>query len=167
MPGAYVKIQIQGSGQARERTGRFGERLDSRSRIIMEDAASYTQKIAQGLAPKDLGRGAASIHTEPADMAYAIKAIWVVSPLKYMYVQEYGRTAGRRGPPPNALRGWASRHGFRTDRGTLFVLSRSIGRKGYRGKYFMKEASQKAEIYIRRRVARDGAAFIQRAWEAS
>lgn len=39
---------------------------------------------------------------------------------------EYGTVA--HFPPPNALAGWADRHGFDTDDSTLFVLARAIAR---------------------------------------
>lgn len=61
------------------------------------------------------------------------------------YVEE-GRSAGKR-PPGEALRGWAERHGFLTgkvnqDRGKLYVLARSIGRRGIAGKHILDRAKK-------------------------
>lgn len=63
----------------------------------------------------------------------------------YAYVQEFGRKAGGRMPPPDALRSWARRHGFGTSKGALFVLARAIARRGTKGRFFMHHAAQAVE----------------------
>lgn len=70
----------------------------------------------------------------------------VYSPLVYARTMEYGRPAGARMPPPNALEGWARRVGMlngKTDKqvtATLFALARSIGKKGTRGYFYFAKA---------------------------
>jgi hypothetical protein len=58
---------------------------------------------------------------------------------------EYGRRAGARMPPPNALATWARRHGGIDP----FVLARSIGRKGIKARPFLHPALRSAEDKIR------------------
>lgn len=85
----------------------------------------------------------------------------VYSDMMSAVVMDQGRRAGAKMPPPNALAGWASRHGFATDPGTLFVLARSIGRRGRPGRFFMQKAADK----VRRALpgfARDVVAAIER-----
>ena len=57
-------------------------------------------------------------------------------------------------PPPQAFAGWAARHGIPTDKGTLFVLARSIGRKGIRPRKFLSGPLQRAENGMSARLAR-------------
>lgn len=59
--------------------------------------------------------------------------------LVYAPVMEFGRRPGRM-PPPQALAGWARRHGFPDT--ALFVLARAIARKGIRGRFYMRRAAQ-------------------------
>jgi hypothetical protein len=60
------------------------------------------------------------------------------SPLVYAPVMEEGRTPGAKMPPPEALRAWvALKVGADVD---PFVIARSIGRKGIKGKHMLREA---------------------------
>lgn len=77
---------------------------------------------------------------------------------RYARTMEKGRKRGRKPPPANRLRGWAKRHGIPTDKGTLFVLARSIGRRGIRGRFFMRKGKRKAQqksLGVMRQAGRD------------
>lgn len=56
----------------------------------------------------------------------------------YAQVVHDGRRAGATAPPTSALAGWAGRHGI--PRSALFVLARAIGRRGSRGRPFLRNA---------------------------
>jgi hypothetical protein len=60
--------------------------------------------------------------------------------LEYFKVQEFGRRPGRRMPPPSALLGWLRRKGI--DPRAAFVIARSIGRRGLKGRFYMRAARE-------------------------
>lgn len=69
----------------------------------------------------------------------------VYSPLMSALIEEEGRRPGGRMPPPGALRGWAQRHGFPTNSGALFMLARSIARRGRPGRFYLRAATKDLE----------------------
>jgi hypothetical protein len=85
--------------------------------------------------PKDIGTGRTSIVSAQRGLMGVVS-----SPLAHVSIMDQGRRPGAKPPPTTALAGWASRHGFR---GSLFVLARSIGRKGIKGKFFYQKAADK------------------------
>lgn len=105
-------------------------------------AAIFTEGKARENAFKtmDTATGARSIFSEPVGTLGAR----VATNLGYMLVEEEGRRPGARPPPPEALAGWARRHGFDTSRGGLFVLARAIGRRGRKGRFHMARAAESA-----------------------
>lgn len=71
----------------------------------------------------------------------------------YYRVMEFGRRPGAKMPPPNSLRAWAASKGFT---GSLFVLARSIARRGIKGRFFFKagrEAAQRVMPQLLNRMA--------------
>lgn len=99
---------------------------------LLTSLALIGERTARIEAPKDTSAGARSIVSEVQPMM-----AMVYTPLAYMRVMNDGRAPGARMPPPDALAGWAQRHGFT---GSLFVLARSIGRRGIKGVHFMEKA---------------------------
>ena len=92
--------------------------------------------------PRDTGTGARGWRTiDTKGRAFDLEGS-VVNPLVYMAVQDIGREPGSAPPPPQALAGWARRHGFT---GSLFVLARAIGQKGWRGR-----GARKNRGYVKR-----------------
>ena len=73
---------------------------------------------------------------------------------QHAVVVHEGRRPGSKMPPPNALEGWASRHGIPTDPGTLFVLARSIGAKGTAPTKFLEKPFNEAIPGMNGRLAR-------------
>ena len=81
--------------------------------------------------PRDTGTGQRGFRKERATgRAFSLEGA-VVNNMIHMAVLDVGRRPGAKPPPPAALAGWARRHGFT---GSLFVLSRAIGRKGWRSR---------------------------------
>ena len=106
-------------------------------RILLKKASLFGERIAREGAPKDTVALARSIVSEASESSAR-----VFSPLNYALPMEEGRRPGAPMPPPEALRGWARRHGFV---GSLFVLARSIARRGIKGRFFLRAAKIKTE----------------------
>jgi phage gpG-like protein len=53
----------------------------------------------------------------------------------YAKFHETGRSAGRM-PPVGAMQAWATRHGA-----NAFLIARAIGRRGTKGKWYMRDAA--------------------------
>ncbi len=91
------------------------------------------RRARQG-APRDIGDLQRSIMTETKPLFARVH-----SNLVYHPVMELGRRPGARMPPPAALADWARRKGFT---GSLFVLARSIARRGIKGRFYMRAAAK-------------------------
>ena len=100
---------------------------------LMEDVAIIGERTAKQRAPRDTGALKRSIHS-----AAKPTSARVFSNLNYAVPVEYGRGRRKRMPPPNALSGWLRRHGIPAS--AAFVVARSIGRRGIKGRFFMKAA---------------------------
>ena len=76
-----------------------------------------------------------------------IKGI-VMSPLPYAIVMEKGRKAGATAPPTDAIRLWITRkkglRGREAD-SAAFLIARSIGEKGIKGRHMLEEGYEAAE----------------------
>jgi glycyl-tRNA synthetase beta subunit len=104
-------------------------------RSLLKKASLFGERAAREGAPRDTSALARSIVSESSESSAR-----VFTPLNYAMTVEEGRRPGAKMPPPEALRGWARRHGFQ---GSLFVLARAIARRGIKGRFFMKAATQK------------------------
>jgi hypothetical protein len=138
---------------------------DAISRLI-SSLALTAERVARQDAPKDTSALARSIVSDVRPMSAV-----VYSPLVYAAPMEAGRRAGARMPPPAALEGWAQRHGFLSGKkpseikGILFVLARSIGRKGIKAHNYFLAAKTAVEQQMPDLVA-DAITHIQQAWSA-
>ena len=97
------------------------------------------QRVAKEGIPRDtssLSR-ALTLETKPLQAR-----LYFNRDLIYAHVMESGRRVGAPMPPPLALAGWARRKGFE---GSLYVLARSISRRGIKGRFFMKAAREAGE----------------------
>jgi hypothetical protein len=99
----------------------------------MEDIAIVGERTAKQRAPRDTGALKRSIHS-----AVKPTSARIFSNLNYAVPVEYGRGRGKRMPPPNALHGWLRRHGIPVS--AAYVVARAIGRRGIKGRFFMKAA---------------------------
>jgi hypothetical protein len=79
-----------------------------------------------------------SWHSDPVSVIGS-KLIGVMgSPLIYSEVIERGRRAGAKMPPPAALQTWVERK--LGSGASAFVVARSIGRKGIKGRFMLSKA---------------------------
>lgn len=125
-----------------------------RRKLQPELYAEAVEKIIKGLvtlgwatagrkAPYFTGALKRSIHAEAKPTMGR-----VFSNLNYAVPVEYGRSPNRTPPPVGPLRRWASKKGI-----NVYALAKSIGRRGIKGRFFMKAALEamriKAPVFIR------------------
>ncbi len=109
-------------------------------RELLQKAAREGTRTAKGEAPKDTHALERSITPQVKPLS---ARVYTRRAATYFPVMEFGRRPGAKMPPPQKLRGWARRHGFGTTPGALFVLARSIARRGIKGRFFMRAGAQK------------------------
>lgn len=151
-----IYLDIQGIKQLRVKLGQFGGKINEEGNRIIEEIANETLEDTRLHAPKDLGGGARNMYVENYDLGAA-----VISPDIHMAVQEFGRTPGAKQPSTDQVAGWGTRHGF-TTKHSIFLLARSIGAKGFRGKLFMTGAAERANIRLRQKLNIAGTRIV--AW---
>lgn len=88
----------------------------------------------------------------------------VFTPLKSAKPVEFGRRKGATPPPMEAIRGWWRRHG--KPYGHPAALAKAIGRRGIKGRFFMKAALGKLRVILPGEVRRVGPE-IEAAWRRS
>lgn len=135
-----MKVELQGIQALLQRMANLQKFQPLKK--LLGDAALIAQREARQQAPQDTRTLARSI---AIDVQLFMARVY--TQLAYAPVMEYGRRAGAKPPPPEALAGWARRHHFG---GSLFVLARAIGRRGIKGRFFMK----KAEAAMRQSIPR-------------
>ncbi|MGD9889692.1 MAG: hypothetical protein AB7R89_25785 [Dehalococcoidia bacterium] len=124
--------------------------------LIVREAALTAQREARNEAPKDTSALARSILADIKPLSAEVS-----TSLAYAQAMEEGRRPGARMPPPAALAGWARRHGYG---GSLFVLARAIGRRGIKGRFYMRKGADATRRALPG-IVRRGAALIVRAWD--
>lgn len=156
-----LSIRIDGAARLRNRLARgediYGLPVQHAIRAILEGV----RKEAQARAPRDTGRLQRSLKVG-MDSRPVPRFGTVYSSLPYAKAVHDGRRAGATMPPPNALAGWAGRHGFT---GSLFVLARAISRRGIRARPFLRTAARNARGSIDREL-RKAAKAIEARWKA-
>lgn len=99
----------------------------------------------------DLGQIYNSFRIELKGIAnYDPLGLTVTNPAKHAPYVEYGTAP--HFPPPQALAGWASRHGFSTDPGTLFVLARAIAENPQPARPFFAPAGKQAIVELQEKI---------------
>lgn len=125
---------------------------------VLTDAAILGEREARAGAPKDTSELARSI-THEVKPTFAR----VYSTMNYAEVVEKGRGENKPPPPPKALYEWLDRHGI--DRQAAFVIARAIGRRGIKGRFFMKNAREKVDRALPGFIAK-ASAEIRARWGA-
>lgn len=125
-------------------------------KTLLTDLGLLAQRVARQEAPRDTAGLQRSLGLEVKPL-YAT----VSTALNYAPVMEFGRRPGARMPPPDALAGWARRHGLPAS--ALFVLARAIGRRGIKGRFFMAKAKTAVEAALPGRVDKMGKE-IEKLW---
>ena len=105
------------------------DRLGDDFKPVMDRALLAIEGSLRKEGPRDTGTGQRGFRKiAPTGRGFGLEGA-VVNNQIHMAVLDVGRTPGAKPPPPAALAGWARRHGFT---GSLFVLARAIGRKGWK-----------------------------------
>ncbi len=130
-----IVAQVSGLEKLKKRLGP-GVLNKALERGIAE-ASEISQEKAEGFVPRDTGAIANDLTTEVRGLEATI-----FSTLPHARLVEYGRKPGGKLPPPDALEGWATRHGFRSRGTSVFVLARSIAQRGIKGRFFMRRAGR-------------------------
>ena len=116
-------------------------------RNINERASLVVQREARAnaLEFRDTGALARSIQARVTDLTVVVSVPSNSPTSAYANVMELGRRAypdnngaNSHMPPMEAIRGWATRHGF--SEASTFILQRAINRRGIRGRLFMQRA---------------------------
>lgn len=100
-------------------------------------SALLVEAEAKRLVPVDTGNLRRTI-THRVDSAAVPLFATIGTNAPYAQVVHDGRGRGKPTPPVRALAGWASRHGIPANR--VFLIARAIGRKGIKGRPFLKDA---------------------------
>lgn len=147
---------------------RLGRALDPR--LVTEETEATVREAAlfaegrvreRSFATHDTSASARSWTSDVNGMSAS-----VYSPLLSALIEEEGRRPGAKMPPPGALAGWASRHGFPTNAGALFTLARSIARRGRPGRFYLKAATRDLEARLPE-MLRDAAHRIRARYESN
>lgn len=152
---AGLTLRISGDIHA---PGRLSGTLDSIVGSFIDQLLVIGERSAKSNIPKDTSAGARSIVSARSGLMGEVS-----SPLEYVSVMDQGRRSGAKMPPPAALLGWIRRHGLglgaswsvkshkrigskqtqqAQDLAIAFVIARSIGRKGIKGRGFFAEAAR-------------------------
>lgn len=109
----------------------------------------------------DTGRTAGSISHQISGSGPTLEGR-VGPSVRYGASIEFGRRAGARMPPVEALMGWVGRHpsGRGSRRSQAFALARSIQRRGIRPRPFLRPAYRSNRTAINRLFSRAGASVI-------
>jgi hypothetical protein len=106
----------------------------------MSEATRAIARSAQVKAPNFSGELAASMTSRVMTMGSQIigEVYSSASNPIYPLVMEYGRRPGAKPPPVEAIRPWVE--SVLGDGSLAYVVARSIGRKGIKGKFFLRKA---------------------------
>jgi len=154
--------------------------------------AGLAQGLAREGAPVFRGTLANGIHTTPIVVSGTGGGIEisgsVIATAPHSIVMEEGRRPGAPMPPLEPIRRWVELKVRRGDlfvqgdaysttthrrrrsgrnresqiKGLAYVIARSIGRKGIRGRGFMRKASEKAQVFLNERVGATVARWVDK-----
>jgi len=127
-----ITIEVEGLDKLRKKLS--PRTYEKAVATMMEDIAIVGERTAKQRAPRDTGALKRSIHSDARPMSARI-----FSNLSYAVPVEVGRGKNKRMPPPHALHGWLRRHG--KPQSAAYVVARAIGRRGIKGRFFMKAAA--------------------------
>lgn len=138
------ELEIVGIDEALRDLERFPEIANKHLDRAMQNAVLVLQGEARQRAPVFMGALRGSIRSKVTGQGMSLKGV-VGSALKedYPVVMEFGRRPGAKMPPPQALERWVHlQMGVPTEDapGVAYVVARSIGRKGIKGRFFMRRA---------------------------
>lgn len=139
---AFVTIRITGEKALRAKL--TDARADGPVNRFLDRGAFYIQGKARGYARVDRGRLRNSIGTETTSN----RERSVGSNVDYAPHVEFGTSP--HFPPPDALEGWARRHGF--GEGGGFLVARAIARKGTKEQPYLRPAAEDGEGFVQSQI---------------
>lgn len=134
------EVEIQGLPETINALGRYDATADQELINAMRASTTAIQRSARAKAPVWLGNLSASMQSRVFMIGSVIigEVYSNASNPIYPLVMEYGRRAGAKPPPVDAIRPWVE---DKIGDGSLaFVIARSIGRKGIKPHRFLKKA---------------------------
>ena len=142
-----TSIQVNSSDLAQAKRLLDPARFSRLLRSGMEEALAYMKGLVQGKTPVDTGLLRGSIFTEIRGTMLDFHGVVAPGPAvkEYASVMELGRRPGARMPPVDAIVRWVIRKQIASGgsaRSVAFLIARSIGRKGIRGRHMFEEAAR-------------------------
>lgn len=108
-------------------------------RDLLTTASIHAEGVAKNTAPKDTGALTRDLRSEVKPL---YSRVFTQRDLVYYNTMEYGRRAGATPPSGNKLVAWAARKGLPAS--AAFAIAKSIGRRGIKGRFFMKAGADSA-----------------------
>lgn len=133
-----LKMNLKGLKEIKAKLTREALVLPIASDAIRE-LTTIAEAAAKLNAPRDMGGLVNDIVSEVAPLQGRVHIVGKSRGVKSAVV-EFGRGADKQQPAASDLAGWASRHGFGTSRQAIFLLARAIGKRGIKGRFFMRKA---------------------------
>ncbi len=137
---ATITVKVEGLEELRAKLN--SRRADPPIGRFLDRGAIFIQSRAREHAPVDTNRLRGSITVNPT----STRQREVGTNVGYGLFVEKGTRP--HFPPPAALQGWATRHGF-SGPNAGFLVARAIARKGTKAQPFMDPAAKEAEGFIR------------------
>lgn len=132
-----ITYKVEGLDKLLQKTSAPASLIGPAMRTALTKSALLVEGEAKRLVPVDTGNLRRTI-THRVDSAAIPTFAEIGTNAPYAKAVHEGRRAGAAPPPTQALAGWASRH--KIPAGALFALARRIGRKGIKGRPFLKDA---------------------------
>lgn len=136
MAGLQISYEVKGMAELVGKLQGGSGLIAAPLRTALTRSALLVQGEAQKLVPVDTGNLRRTITHRVDSAPIPTFAIIGTNAPYAIYVHE-GRRPGKM-PPVQALLGWARRHGVNP-----YVLARAIGRRGIRGRPFLRNALQR------------------------
>jgi hypothetical protein len=142
-------VEVKGLKELERWAKRYPDLYKRHTGRAMESSVKHVEREVKPLVPVFHGRLRNSIASEVQEQGSKIIGI-VGSTLKdeeYPAVMEFGRRAGAKMPPPSALERWVHlvlQVPVDKAPGVAFVVARSIGKKGIKGKRFLEQGFKAA-----------------------
>lgn len=142
------EIEVTALGESIAALGGYDRMADQELTLAMQESATAIQRSASDNAPRWRGNLAGSMTSRVTSTASVVigEVYSNASNPIYPLVMEYGRRAGAKPPPVEAIRPWvADKLG---DGSLAFVVARSIGRKGIKGRRFLGRAYSENQAIV-------------------